>query len=182
MAKSQIGSIAAADSEICVIFAIESTAQHRNVRDAMCAGVKLVWPPRNGNARQPAFSTISTGAPVSGRMADQAVNKGECGERELSFSTAMDFGGLFVLTESGSVAFSAAGATANLVFPGCLGRHRRILKRRGRPRVSTYPTSARFRFGDGRVGDVRHSADIAGGFAGNEGESAAFALEADMPA
>ena len=52
----------------------------------------------------------------------------------------------------------------------------------GIPQVSTYPTSARSKFGDRRLGNVRHAADINVGIAGRRGAFAAFALEANLPA
>ena len=41
---------------------------------------------------------------------------------------------------------------------------------------------ARFRLGDGRLGEVRRAADTPAGFAGRRGKFTAFALEADIPA
>ena len=51
-----------------------------------------------------------------------------------------------------------------------------------RQRVSTYPSSARFRFGDGCHGEVRHPADSPPGIARHTGKFPAFALDADFPA
>ena len=48
--------------------------------------------------------------------------------------------------------------------------------------VSTYPSSARFRSGDGGLGEVLHAADIAVGIAGSQGKFAAFAPDRDIPA
>ena len=74
------------------------------------------------------------------------------------------------------------GATANLVCFSWLARLNRILKRRGIPRAATHPSRARSRFGDGRLEEVRHAADIPSGTDGNRGKIAAFVLEADIPA
>ena len=52
----------------------------------------------------------------------------------------------------GSVAVLETRATANIVCFGRLGRHNRILERRGIPRVTTYPSKVKFRFGDGSLG------------------------------
>ena len=52
----------------------------------------------------------------------------------------------------------------------------------GFPRVLTYPAQARFKFGDGRTGNVCFAADIAAGCAGAKGAFTAFALDADIPA
>ena len=81
-----------------------------------------------------------------------------------------------------SVASSDTGATANLVGFRWLGRRNRILQRKGLPRVSTYPASARFKFGDRRLGKVHHAADIPVEIAGNKGKITALALEVDLPA
>ena len=48
--------------------------------------------------------------------------------------------------------------------------------------VSPHPASARFRFGNGRLGDVRHTAVATVGNAGNKGDFTAFAPQADMAA
>ena len=77
---------------------------------------------------------------------------------------------------------SDTGAAASIARLGWLERQNRILERRGIPRVATYPSKARFRFGDGRLGEVRYAADIPAGIAGNRGVSTAFVLDADIPA
>ena len=74
------------------------------------------------------------------------------------------------------------GATANLVCSRWPARHNRILDWRGIPRVTTYPSKARSRFADGRLGEVRHAADIPVAIAGYRGMRTAFVLEADIPA
>ena len=45
-----------------------------------------------------------------------------------------------------------------------------------------YPSNARFKFGDGRIGEVKHAADIKVGIAGRKGAFTAFVLDADIPA
>ena len=44
------------------------------------------------------------------------------------------------------------------------------------------PSSARFKFGDGRTGEVKHAADSKVGVAGCKGACAAFVLGAEIPA
>ena len=44
-----------------------------------------------------------------------------------------------------------------------------------------YPSSARFKFGDGRIGEVNREADIKVGIAGHKGAFTAFALDAEIP-
>ena len=48
--------------------------------------------------------------------------------------------------------------------------------------AQTYPARARFKFRNGRVGDVRYAADIPAGIAGGRGEIAASLLGADIAA
>ena len=87
-----------------------------------------------------------------------------------------------MLAESDSIAVSDTGAGPNLVCFSLLQPHNRILRREESPRVSTQLASARFRSGDGGLGEGRRAADTPVGIAGNKGEFAAFALEADIPA
>ena len=52
----------------------------------------------------------------------------------------------------------------------------------GSPKVLPYSTMARLKFRDGRLGEVKHAADIPVGVAGRKGAFAASVLEADIPA
>ena len=81
-----------------------------------------------------------------------------------------------------SVVVLDTGATANLVCFRWLGHHNTLLEQQGLPRVPTYPAQARFKFGDGRTGDVCFAADITVGIAGAKGTFTAFVLDADIPA
>ena len=74
------------------------------------------------------------------------------------------------------------GATANLVCFKWLGNHNSFLRKIGHQNVMPYSTMARLKFGDGRVGELKHAADIKDGTAGRRAALAAFALEADIPA
>ena len=73
------------------------------------------------------------------------------------------------------------GATANLVCFCWLRPRNRILQGRGSKEVSSYPPSARFRFGDDRLGEVRRPADISAGIPIRKGEFTVFVLDADIP-
>ena len=73
------------------------------------------------------------------------------------------------------------GDTANLVCFRRLEHHHRLFED-GRQGVSTYPLAARIRFGDGRLGEVRHAADTPLGTAENRGKFSASVLDADFPA
>ena len=64
------------------------------------------------------------------------------------------------------------GAAANVVCLRWLEHHNRVLQRKGFLLVATYPAFARFKFGDGRLGEVRRAADA----------SVGIALEVDIPA
>ena len=74
------------------------------------------------------------------------------------------------------------GDAANLVCFRRLPPHYRLLEKYGFQRVSIYPSKARFRFGDGRLGEVRPAADIPVGIAGNMDKFNAFVLDAHIPA
>ena len=81
-----------------------------------------------------------------------------------------------------SVAVLDIGATANLICFRWLERHNRLQAKRGYPKVSTYSSTARPRFGDGRLGEVRHAADTTVGIAGHKDKFAACALDTGTPA
>ena len=108
--------------------------------------------------------------PVTAQNSGQLERYGEGGNCGESFSTTLDMGGLFVLAESDGVFVLDAGVTANLVCFRYLENRDRILQRKGFPRVSRYPASARFKFGDGRQGEVLHAADIPAGIVDNRGK------------
>ena len=136
--------------------------------------------PRKGS--QTIFLFDSSGDPLLVQQAGN-IGGGETeGKCEQSFATSMDAGDLFLVSQDDSVVASALGATADIVCFSWLARHNRNLGRRGIPRVATYPSRERFRFGDGRLGEVRYAADIPAGIAGNRGVSTAFVLDADIPA
>ena len=70
------------------------------------------------------------------------------------------------------------GATANVASFRLL-EHFAV---EGCRRVTTYPAPARFKFGDGRLGEVRRATDIPVGIPGSEGKFTGVALDADIPA
>ena len=74
------------------------------------------------------------------------------------------------------------GATATLVCFRRPQNHNRPLEKNGRQEVSTYPSSARFRSGVGRLGEVRHAAGIPVGIAGRKGKFTAFMPDPNIPA
>ena len=86
--------------------------------------------------------------------------------RQFFFTTA-GMGNLLLASRADCVVVLDTGATANLVCFSWLERHNRLLEHHSLQRVSVYQSEARFRFGDGRVGEVRRAADITAGSAGN---------------
>ena len=95
---------------------------------------------------------------------------------EQSFSTSWDSGCQLVFKRDASALLLDTGTTANLVCSRWLTQHNSILEQRGFPRVLTYPAQARFKFGDGRTGNVCPAADVAVGIAGAKGAFTAFVL------
>ena len=91
-------------------------------------------------------------------------------------------GGHFFCTGGDSVVALETGATANIACFRQSGNRILLSGKRGLPRESTYPACARFEFGNSRRGEVRYAADTPEGHAGCRGTSAAFALEAEIPA
>ena len=74
------------------------------------------------------------------------------------------------------------GAAANLACYKWLDTHNSVLERRGLEKAVPYSSNARFNFGDGRIGDVKHATDIEVGIARCKSTLAAFVLDADIPA
>ena len=75
-----------------------------------------------------------------------------------------------------------SGATANLDCFDLLSRHNSVLWKWGIPPAQPYPARGRFKFGNGRLREVRFSASIPVGMSGGRGRSRAFALGAHVPA
>ena len=91
-------------------------------------------------------------------------------------------GNLFLAPREDSVAALDKGATANDVWVRRLDNRNRLLEQHGLLQVSVNQSKARFRFGDGRQGEVRHAADETVVIAGTQGAFTASALNADIPA
>ena len=66
------------------------------------------------------------------------------------------------MSHSESVVVLDTGATANLVCYKWLGDHNRFLERQELEKPVPYPSNARFKFGEGRIAEVQHAADIKG--------------------
>ena len=91
-------------------------------------------------------------------------------------------GGQFSASQSDSVVALGTGATANLVCYKWFANHNLYSGRRELEKAVPHPSSARFKFGDGRIGGVKHAADNRVGIAGCKGACAAFLLDAEIPA
>ena len=87
------------------------------------------------------------------------IGEGGAGNKcEQASAGGTDVGDFFLVLPGDSVVALGTGAAANLVCLSGLARRNRILERRGMPLVAACTAKARFRFGDGRPGDVRHAA------------------------
>ena len=169
----------------CIIGAIDvkvSITLHLDARGAIPLEGMEVRLPRGATGLighpTPLFQRMT---PVLPQKAE-SVGHGETGSTcEQSFVTTLDAGDLFMVSQETSAVVLATGAAANVVCFSSLARHNRTLERRGVPRVTAYLPQTRFRFGDGRLGEVRHAADIPMGIAGRKGMFTSFVLEADIP-
>ena len=138
-------------------------------------------PPRNYVPRS-SFSSIAMD-PASFVCSESSPPEARVeGCTEQSFSTSLDPGCQLVCMRDDSVVVLDTGATANLACFRWLSRRNSLLEQKGFPRVLTYPAQARFKFGDGRAGNVCFAADITAGIAGAKGAFTACGLDADIPA
>ena len=91
-------------------------------------------------------------------------------------------GSQLICIEEDSVVVSDTGATASLVLSRWLADRDLLLGKCGLPRDDTCPALSRFKFGGGRMRDVRFAADITAGVAGSNGDLTSSVLRADIPA
>ena len=106
------------------------------------------------------YPSISTETPALPQQAESAIDSETGCKCEQSFVTAVDVGGANLVSQAESLAALDTGATANLARFSWLANRNSTLVRHGIPRINTYPSTARSRFGDGRLGKARHAADI----------------------
>ena len=139
-------------------------------------------PQTRGKARKPFYSAISSEIAVSVTKAEQPEGEETKNEYGQSFLATLDAGGLVLASDSESVVVLDAGAAASLICFRRLERRNCISQRNDYQKASTHPSSARFRLGDVRLGDVHHATDVPVGIAKSEGTSTAFAPDADIPA
>ena len=121
------------------------------------------------------------GSPVGAQDDRSSVRPDAQGRCAQSIATARNLGNRLLHMGEDSVVVSDIRAAANLErFRGLVNRNL-LVEGRGSPRVSTFPGCARFKFGDGRLVDVRYAADISVGLADCNGAFAASALDAGGP-
>ena len=87
-----------------------------------------------------------------------------------------------MVAQSESVVALGIGATANLARYEWLDSRNLFLEKLGLLEAVPYPSPARFKFGNGWFGEVKHAADIKGGIAGRKGAFTASVLDAESPA
>ena len=87
-----------------------------------------------------------------------------------------------MVSRASSVVVLDTGATANLVCRAWVANRNLFLGELGMEKVRLYPSAARFKFGDGRIGEVQYAANITVGIAGRKGTFTAFVMDAEIPA
>ena len=145
-------------------------------------GDRSPTPQERDKARRPAYSSIAMDALAPAQKVEHQNSEGARSECEQSFSATVDVGGLFLVSQEDSVAMLDTAATANMACFRWLEHHNRLPEEHGFQKVSTFPSTARFRSWGGRLREVRRAADIPAGVVGNRGKFAAFVLDADVPA
>ena len=89
-------------------------------------------------------------------------------ECEQSLFKSLGAGGRLFRVREASALILYTEATAKLTRFRWLGNHISLPAQRGMPRANTYQAKARLKFGDGRMAEVRHAADVTVGIAGNK--------------
>ena len=115
------------------------------------------------------YSSIALETPVTENYSPENTQLPPDSIEGNSFSTTIDLGGEFVVSRASSVVVLDTGATANLVCRSWLVNRNLFLERLGMEKVHPYPSAARFKFGDGRIGEVQYAANISVGIAGCKG-------------
>ena len=159
-------SIAKRACAICVIGVIVSITFRRDARGAPPREEKDVRCPENELGPNDRLTLSQWRALFCPQIAE-SVGKRETGSKcEQSFVTTVGAEGACMVSREDGVVALGAGATANLVYFSRLARHNRILERHRVPRVTSYPSQSRFRFGYWRLGELRRAADIPVGITG----------------
>ena len=115
----------------------------------------------------PPHPSIRTESPISAHDDESALNAEGTSNCEKSSSATLDMGGQWPCMGAESSVALKTGAAAKLARFWRLAYRNKLLEKHGLSRVSTYPTCARFKFGDGRLGEVRCAADIPARLAGS---------------
>ena len=108
--------------------------------------------PRGIRSQRPPYPSISLVTPVLPQQAESASESETGSKCEQSLVTAVDAREAPLASQMDSVVALDTGATANLVRRSWLAHRNSILGNNGFPKVTTYPSMARFRFGGGRLG------------------------------
>ena len=103
-------------------------------------------------------------------------------KQELEDTCEESVSSTFGLLGGFSVTATDTGATASLACFEWLGRRNSISEPVGVPPARSYPTSARFKFGNGRTSGARFAAGVPVGRGGEHGEFTAFLTETEIPA
>ena len=121
-----------------------------------------------GQSREPPrkpYSSIAMETPVEVGSPPRSAPVGPVRSQEQSFPTTMELGGQFAVTPPESLAVLDTGSTANSVCYKWLGNRNLFLGKQGFARAGSYPSAAQFKFGAGRIGEVKRAADIIVGMA-----------------
>ena len=86
------------------------------------------------------------GAPVAAQKAEHLSSGATRSECKQSLSTALDVGGLFLVSKKDSAVVLGTGDTADFVCFRRLERRNRLLGKRGNQRKLAYSSSVRARF------------------------------------
>ena len=115
---------------------------------------------------RPPCCSIAMESPISLRNDGFPEKKDTAGIREQSLYTTLDLDGQFLCMRENSVVALDSVAAANLLCFGRLGGHNLRKGKQGLLRISTYSASARAKFGDAHLGEVRLFAGFTFGIAG----------------
>ena len=94
----------------------------------------------------------------------------------------MELGGQLAASQSESAVVLETGTTADLVCYKRLGNRHLFSGKQGFAEAAPYTSAAQFKFGDGRIGEVKRAADFKVVNAGCQGAFAKFVLGAEIPA
>ena len=136
-------------------------------------------PPSSRKVPRQPYPSLSAQATVSARDDGSPAETAPKSNCKQSFSASPDLGGQFLRIDAAFVAVLNASAAPNLARFRRVGHRNEYSEREENPRVTAYAACARYKFGDGRLGEVRRAADISAGIAGSRGKFAPSATETE---